>query len=289
MAWQQPPGYGGTPPRGYGPPPTSGYGAPGGGYGAPPGGYRPPQGSGGYGPPPGGYRPSYQHPPPGSYGNPPPGGYGNPQGSFGGGSGYGPSGPYQSGPAGYPPQGAPPGYRPPPGPPPGIDPTVYEWFRTVDADGSGQISAVELRQALVNSNWSHFNDETCRLLIGMFDKDKNGTIDVHEFGSLWKYVQEWKGCFDRFDKDRSGNIDSGELQEALGAFGYRLSRDFCQLCTRVFDRKDVNSMKFDDFIQCCVMLRSLTETFQRVDTDRDGVIDISYEQFLEMAIDNTLS
>lgn len=26
----------------------------------------------------------------------------------------------------------------------------------------------------------------------------------------------------RFDKDRSGNIDSGELQEALGAFGYRL-------------------------------------------------------------------
>ena len=56
------------------------------------------------------------------------------------------------------------------------------------------------------------------------------------------------------------------------------SRDFCQLCTRVFDRKDVNSMKFDDFIQCCVMLRSLTETFQRVDTDRDGVINISYEQ-----------
>lgn len=56
------------------------------------------------------------------------------------------------------------------------------------------------------------------------------------------------------------------------------SRDFCQLCTRVFDRKDANSMKFDDFIQCCVMLRSLTEAFQRVDTDRDGVIDVSYEQ-----------
>ena len=44
-------------------------------------------------------------------------------------------------------------------------------FQSVDADKSGQISAVELREALVNSNWSHFNEETCRLLIGMFDKD----------------------------------------------------------------------------------------------------------------------
>lgn len=45
-------------------------------------------------------------------------------------------------------------------------------YQSVDADNSGQISASELRAALVNSNWSHFNEETCRLLIGMFDKDQ---------------------------------------------------------------------------------------------------------------------
>lgn len=39
-------------------------------------------------------------------------------------------------------------------------------------------------------------------------------------------------------------------------------------------------MKFDDFIQCCVMLRGLTESFQAVDTDRDGMIDVSYEQVI---------
>jgi Ca2+-binding EF-hand superfamily protein len=112
----------------------------------------------------------------------------------------------------------------------------------------------------------------------------NGTIDIYEFGALWKYVQEWKGCFDRFDTDRSGNISPQELQQALNAFGYRLSINFCQLCTRVFDRSDANSMKFDDFIQCCVMLRTLTDSFQTADTDRDGIINISYEQFLEMAL-----
>ena len=56
------------------------------------------------------------------------------------------------------------------------------------------------------------------------------------------------------------------------------SMQFCTLCTRVFDRSDKRTMKFDDFIQCCVMLRSLTESFKRSDTNRTGVITISYEQ-----------
>jgi len=52
------------------------------------------------------------------------------------------------------------------GAPPGIDPNVYQWFLTVDADRSGRINMMELQQALVNANWTHFNPETCRLMIG---------------------------------------------------------------------------------------------------------------------------
>ena len=47
-----------------------------------------------------------------------------------------------------------------------MDPGVYSWFVAVDADRSGSISATELQQALTNGNWSHFNQETCRLMIG---------------------------------------------------------------------------------------------------------------------------
>ena len=54
--------------------------------------------------------------------------------------------------------------------------------------------------------------------------------------------------------------------------------EFCNLCTRVFDRNDRRTMKFDDFIQCCVMLRSLTEGFKKLDTDMDGIVQINYEQ-----------
>lgn len=174
-------------------------------------------------------------------------------------------------------------------PPPGVDHTVWGWFQAVDRRGAGQITSEELQQALLNNNWSHFNGETCRLMVGMFDKDGSGTIDAIEFSALWKYIQDWKACFDGFDTDRSGTIDQQELHRAFTTFGYRLSPQFCSLCVRVFDRTDVNTMKFDDFIQCCVMLKTLTDSFRKFDTNQCGVININYEQFMDMVLNNTLS
>ena len=60
--------------------------------------------------------------------------------------------------------------------------------------------------------------------------------------------------------------------------------DFCRLCVRVFDRNSVNSMKFDDFIQCCVMLKSLTDAFKKHDHQLRGVIHINYEQVKELCV-----
>ena len=46
---------------------------------------------------------------------------------------------------------------PPPrarGPPPGADPRLWQFFTSVDTDGSGAIDVNELQRALVNANWS---------------------------------------------------------------------------------------------------------------------------------------
>jgi len=256
-------GYANQPGQNYGAPQQA-YGRPQ-NYGGPPTqspyGGGPPQGYGGA-PPPQGYGGA---PPPQGYGGaPPPQGYG----------------------------GAPPpqGYGGAHQPPPGVNPELWQWFQAVDADHSGKITAIELQQALTNGNWSHFNAETCRLMIGMFDKDRNGTIDIYEFAALWKYIQDWKQCFDGFDKDRSGNIDAQELTNAFTSFGYRLSPQFSQTVIRTFDRKRGGQrINFDDFIQACVMLKSLTDKFRGYDTRQQGMINISYEQFLEMVLDTKLS
>ena len=59
---------------------------------------------------------------------------------------------------------------------------------------------------------------------------------------------------------------------------YFRSPHFTDLCVRKFDRMDTHSMKFDDFIQCCVMLKTLTDAFRKHDTTQNGVIQINYEQ-----------
>jgi len=174
------------------------------------------------------------------------------------------------------------------GPPPGVAPEMWSWFQAVDQDRSGKITIAELQKALLNGNWSPFNEETCRLMVGMFDKDGSGTIDIYEFSTLWNYIQEWKRCFDSFDTDRSGSIDMNELHRAFTTFGYRLSPAFCQIVVCRFDRRGQNSIQFDDFIQCCVMLHCLTNAFRAKDKQQVGHVSLHYEEFLSMVIDTTI-
>ncbi|KAI1728351.1 EF-hand domain pair domain-containing protein [Ditylenchus destructor] len=172
--------------------------------------------------------------------------------------------------------------------PPTQNPNLQNIFSSVDKDRSGRISADELQKALSNGTYLPFNPETCRLMIGMFDKDGDGAINFTEFTALWNYINDWTNCFRSFDRDNSGNIDKGELVSALTQFGYRLSDHFINLLLRKFDRTHTGRIIFDDFIQLCVVLQTLTASFRDKDTDRDGYIRIHYEEFLTMVSHGTL-
>ncbi|XP_064610972.1 programmed cell death protein 6-like isoform X1 [Liolophura sinensis] len=172
-------------------------------------------------------------------------------------------------------------YRPPN---PGMPDQNFLWnvFQRVDRDRSGQITWKELQDALSNGTWTPFNPETVRLMIGMFDRDNSGTINFQEFSSLWKYVTDWQNTFRTYDRDNSGAIDKNELKTALTSFGYRLSDRFYDILVKKFDRQGRGVVAFDDFIQCCVVMQTLTNSFQGYDTNRSGWIQITYEQFLTL-------
>ncbi|KAK2722512.1 programmed cell death protein 6-like isoform X1 [Artemia franciscana] len=161
---------------------------------------------------------------------------------------------------------------------------LWRVFQNVDKDRSGAISAQELQAALSNGTFAPFNPETVRLMLGMFDRNNSGTIDFDEFSALWKYVTDWQQCFRSFDRDNSGNIDFDELKQAFMNFGYRLTDPTVHMMLRKFDRLGKGTIYFDDFIQCCIVLHNLTSAFSQFDTDRDGVITIHYEQFLQMVL-----
>lgn len=49
-----------------------------------------------------------------------------------------------------------------------VSPQVQQWFRAVDKDQSGFITALELKAALVNAQGQTFSETACNLMIGQF-------------------------------------------------------------------------------------------------------------------------
>ena len=99
--------------------------------------------------------------------------------------------------------------------------------------------------------------------------------------------------------DRSRSIDANELGNALRQFGYTLSPQFINLVVFKYDRSGTarprrasvvpalarvaetvcvhpahgraagaRTLSFDDFIQVCILLTNLTNSFKRYDTQR---------------------
>ncbi|EZA47633.1 hypothetical protein DMN91_012434 [Ooceraea biroi] len=166
----------------------------------------------------------------------------------------------------------------------GIDPNVQQWFSTVDRDGSGRISATELQSALANGQGGTFSDTACKLMIGMFDKEKNGTINISEFQALYNYVNAWLGVFRGFDHDKSGSIQESELNAALTQMGYKLSPQFIEFLIKKSDLRGHQSITIDQFIVLCVQIQRFTEAFRTRDTDQTGTITIAFEDFLAVAL-----
>lgn len=159
---------------------------------------------------------------------------------------------------------------------------LWNIFQRVDKDRSGAISDTELQQALSNGTWTPFNPVTVRSIISMFDRENKGGVNFNEFAGVWKYITDWQNIFRTYDRDNSGFIDKTELKQALTGFGYRLSDQFYNTLIEKFDRQRKGQVAFDDFIQCCIVLQRLTDVFRRYDTDQDGWIQVSYEQYLSM-------
>jgi len=91
-----------------------------------------------------------------------------------------------------------------------------------------------------------------------------------------------------FDRDRSGSINAEELHQALTTFGYRLAPQFSDMLIRKFDRAQRGAIEFDSFIQACVMLKCLTDSFRMKDTQQTGVITLQYQEFLDMVFSNAV-
>jgi len=224
-------------------------------------------------------------------GAPPPRPQGYPGAAAPPGQGYGGAPPHSQGYGGAPPSQGYGGGAPPPqqggggygGGPPAVDAQIQQWFNAVDQDRSGQIDSKELQRALVNGNWSHFSEEACRMMIDMFDRDKSGQINVHEFASLFAYINQWKALFESIDRDRSGFIEQAEFSQALQQMGYRFSPTFVQNLLAKYDSRS-RKLTLDNFIVASVNIKRLTDSFRTRDREMRGQATLQYEDFIGLAM-----
>ena len=124
-----------------------------------------------------------------------------------------------------------------------------------------------------------FSLETCRIMIAMLDRDCTGKMGFNEFKELLAVINAWKQNFINIDHDRSGTVEHHELNQAIAAMGYRLSP---QTLTAIVKRYSKNGrIFFDDYVACCVKLRALTDFFRRRDHLQQGMVNFSYDDFLQ--------
>jgi len=108
-----------------------------------------------------------------------------------------------------------------------------------------------------------FSDETCKILISLFDEDFSGQLGFDEFKLLWRDLAIWKAIFKMYDEDSSGSFDGFELQEALTDSGYTLTAGTLGTVVRVFASRD-GQLGIDNFIRCMASLKRLAVSMRKL-------------------------
>nr|CAD1817890.1 unnamed protein product [Ananas comosus var. bracteatus] len=111
-------------------------------------------------------------------------------------------------------------------------------------------------------------------------------IGPADFAALWNCLGQWRAIFDRFDRDRSGKIDSEELREALRSLGYAVPPSVIEVLISNYTdgRSGRGALNFDNFVECGMIVKGLTEKFKEKDARYSGSATFTYDAFMSMVI-----
>ncbi|TRY83324.1 hypothetical protein DNTS_015054 [Danionella cerebrum] len=128
-----------------------------------------------------------------------------------------------------------------------------------------------------------FGKESCRSMINLMDTDGSGKLGLVEFHILWEKIKRYLQIFRDHDVDKSGTMSSYEMRRALEAAGFKLNNHLFQLIILRYTEQDL-SVDFDNFVTCLVRLETMFKTFNNLDTDADGVISLTFFQWITLTM-----
>ncbi|XP_076848723.1 grancalcin [Brachyhypopomus gauderio] len=158
---------------------------------------------------------------------------------------------------------------------------MWNYFIAI-AGQDGEVDAEELQKCLTQTgicgSYMPFSLNTCRIMIAMLDRDYSGKMGFTEFKELFAVLNGWKQNFMMVDRDSSGTVEPHEMNQSITSLGYRLSPHVLDSIMKRYSRG--GRIYFDDYVACCVKLRSMTDQFRRRDTMQQGAASFQYDDFI---------
>ncbi|KAL4617156.1 sorcin isoform X2 [Arapaima gigas] len=152
-------------------------------------------------------------------------------------------------------------------------------YFTAVAGQDGQISAEELQTCLSQANFSGGYKRECGTepsgTLTTPQRDSSHMMGFNEFKELWSVLHAWKQHFMAIDRDQSGTVDPQEMHQAISSMGFRLSPQ--AMNGMILRYSTQGKITFDDYVACCVKLRTLTELFRRRDQGQQGMAMFTYD------------
>ncbi|KAH9608957.1 hypothetical protein KSS87_008833 [Heliosperma pusillum] len=154
--------------------------------------------------------------------------------------------------------------------------SLKEWFDRVDSAQLGNITALQLQNALAVGNLN-LPLSVVQQMIRMYDFDKNGTMSFEEFLALNKFLLKIQQAFSDSERGR-GFLIHDDVYEALVKLGFSLdSPAFYTTCevTHLFSL--LVEISWKQYLKKAVVDSNLFNSF---DTSKQGRVTLDLNQFI---------
>jgi len=156
------------------------------------------------------------------------------------------------------------------------------WFRAVDADHSGNITANELASMPVMGK--PIGLPTAQTLIKVFDKNFSGQIDFGEYISLNQFLSKMQSAFAQNDVTRSGFLTYQQIHNAILGAGFQLGYSTIESLCIKFDPTRSGKISAETFVHVCAQLAAIRSIFEWNDPQRSGRVYLTLDQLSHIAI-----